>query len=67
MGFSRSKRQKRLLIGQLLSPAVHLSAKKAYQEYLLILKSLLENPASQDAVAADLELSDELVQFILKD
>ncbi|MDO8057079.1 MAG: replication factor C large subunit [Candidatus Hermodarchaeota archaeon] len=67
MGFSRSKRQKRLLIGQLLSPTVHLSARKAYQEYLLILKSLLENTATKDTVTADLELSDELVQFILKD
>ena len=67
MGFSRSMRQKRLLVGQLLSPIVHLSASNAYQEYLLILKSLLENPATKDIVAADLELSDELVQFILKD
>jgi replication factor C large subunit len=67
MGFSRSKRQKRALIGQLLAPIVHLSAKKAYKEYLIILKSLLENPTTKNTVVSDLELSNELVQFILKD
>jgi replication factor C large subunit len=67
MGFSRAKRQKRALIGQILSPIVHLSSKRAYKEYLLILKTFLEDPSTKNAVMADLELSSELVQFILKD
>ncbi|MFX0169313.1 MAG: replication factor C large subunit [Candidatus Hodarchaeota archaeon] len=67
MGFSRSQRQKRALIGQLLSPIVHLSSKKAYEEYVLLLKALLENAATKKTVITELELPSELVQFILKD
>ena len=67
MGFSRGLRQKRLLIGQILSPLAHLSAKKAYKEYKPLLKALIKDSAQKEQVMRDLELSDEMIQFILKD
>ncbi len=67
MGFSRGLRQKRSLIGQTLSPIVHLSAKKAYREYKPLLKALIRIPAQKELIKRDLELSEELIQFILKD
>ena len=67
MGFSRGLRQKRLLVGQTLSPIVHLSANKAYREYKPLLKALIKDPVQQEQVIRDLELSDEMIQFILKD
>lgn len=66
MGFSRSIRQKRALLGQLLSPMVHLSSRRAYKEYISILKVLLETPETRKAIILDLELPEELVQFIRK-
>lgn len=67
MGFSRNVRQKRELLGQILSPIVHLSAKKSYEEYVTVLKALLRNSSTKKAVATQLNLPEELVQFILKD
>jgi replication factor C large subunit len=67
MGFSRGLRQKRTLIGQSLSPIVHLSTKKAYKEYKLVLKALIREPGIKEEIKRDLELSNELVEFILKD
>jgi replication factor C large subunit len=67
MGFSRGLRQKRSLIGQALSPIVHLSSKKAYNEYRILLKALIRNAKLIDRIERDLELSEELIQFILKD
>jgi replication factor C large subunit len=67
MGFSRGLRQKRALVGQALSPIVHLSTEKAYQEYKILLKTLLVNTGLREEIKRDLELPDELVQFILKD
>ncbi|MFW9830181.1 MAG: replication factor C large subunit [Candidatus Thorarchaeota archaeon] len=66
MGFSRSLRQKRSLVGQLLSPIVHLSSKKAYREYIDILRVLLNNSKTKNTIILDLGLSEELVQFITK-
>jgi replication factor C large subunit len=66
MGFSRSVRQKQVMVGQALSPIVHMSAKRAYQEYKPLLKVLLKNPVLKEPVTKDLDLSKELVQFILK-
>jgi replication factor C large subunit len=66
MGFSRSVRQKRALVGQILSPIVHLSTRKAYEEYNIVLKALLKNTNLKELVKNDLNLSEELVQFILK-
>lgn len=67
MGFSRGLRQKRSLIGQALSPLVHLSSKKAYNEYKILLKALIRNATLKDRIERDLELPEELIQFILKD
>ena len=67
MGFSRGLRQKRVLIGQSLSPIVHLSTKKAYREYKIVLKTLIRESELREEITKDLELSDELIQFILKD
>ncbi len=67
MGFSRGLRQKRTLVGQSLSPIVHLSTKKAYKEYKIVLKALIREPGIREEIARDLDLSNELVEFILKD
>ena len=67
MGFSRGLRQKRTLIGQSLSPIVHLSTKKAYEEYKIVLKALIRETGIREEIERDLELSNELVEFILKD
>ncbi len=67
MGFSRSLRQKRTLIGQILSPIVHLSTMKAYNEYKIVLKALLKDSSKKRELVRELDLSEELVQFILKD
>ncbi|MHA2405144.1 MAG: replication factor C large subunit [Candidatus Hermodarchaeia archaeon] len=67
MGFSRGLRQKRILIGQSLSPIVHLSTKKAYREYKIVLKALIREPELREEIEKDLELSEELIQFIAKD
>ncbi len=67
MGFSRSVRQKRALVGQILSPIVHLSTKRAYKEYRIVLKALLKNTATKEAIVSELDLPEELIQFILKD
>ena len=67
MGFSRGLRQKRTLIGQSLSPIVHLSSKKAYTEYKIVLKALIETGGLKEEIKKDLELTDELIQFLLKD
>jgi replication factor C large subunit len=67
MGFSRGIRQKRSLIGQALSPIVHLSTKKAYSEYKDLLKVLIKNPDIRKKIQRELELPNELIQFLLKD
>lgn len=67
MGFSRGVRQKRASIGQIISPIVHMSAKKAYKEYLIVLKALLKNPHTRSTFITELELTEDLIQFILKD
>lgn len=66
MGFSRSVRQKRRNVGELLAPVVHMSSKKAYREHILLLRSLLRNKKVRKTIINDLELSDELVDFILR-
>jgi replication factor C large subunit len=66
MGFSRGVRQKRALVGHALSPIVHLSAKKAYEEYIIVLKALLKNTNLEERIKNDLDLPEELVHFILK-
>ena len=66
MGFSRGVRQKRALVGHTLSPIVHLSAKRAYEEYIIVLKALLKETKLKEIVKNDLDLSEELVNFILK-
>ncbi len=66
MGFSRGVRQKRDLVGHALSPLVHLSAKRAYEEYIIVLKALLKEAKLKEIVKNDLDLSEELVHFILK-
>jgi replication factor C large subunit len=67
MGFSRGVRKKRTVIGQIISPIVHMSVKKAYKEYLLVLKALLKNPHTKSSFTTEMELTEDLVQFILKD
>ncbi|MFX1539817.1 MAG: replication factor C large subunit [Promethearchaeota archaeon] len=67
MGFSRGIRQKRIAIGQIISPIVRMSAKKAYKEYLIVLKAFLKNPHTKPTVTAELKLTEDLIQFILKD
>jgi replication factor C large subunit len=67
MGFSRGLRQKRTLVGQSLAPIVHMSTKKAYNEYKIVLKALIQEPGIRERIERDLELSNELVEFILKD
>ncbi len=62
---SKSIRQKRQAIGEALAPHVHTSSRSAYQEYLQVLKALLKNNATKPQVMKNLELSSELVQFIL--
>ena len=66
MGFSRGVRQKRALVGHALSPIVHLSAKRAYEEYIVVLKALLKEAKLKEIVKNDLDLSEELVHFILR-
>ncbi len=67
MGFSRGVRQKRSLIGQALSPIVHLSAGRAYEEYKVLLKAFIKKPKMREEIKRELDLSNELIQFILKD
>ncbi|MFX0079148.1 MAG: replication factor C large subunit [Candidatus Hermodarchaeota archaeon] len=66
MGFSRGVRQKRTLVGHALSLIVHLSAKRAYEEYIIVLKALLKEAKLKEMVKNDLDLSEELVDFILR-
>ncbi|MFX1509848.1 MAG: replication factor C large subunit [Promethearchaeota archaeon] len=67
MGFSRGVRQKRSLIGQTLSPIVHLSSRKAYDEYKILLKVLIKKPEMREEIQRELELPNELIQFLMKD
>lgn len=67
MGFSRGLRQKRAFIGQALSSITHLSARKAYREYKPLLKALIAKSDQKEQIKQDLDLSEELIQFILKD
>ncbi len=67
MGFSRGLRQKRSLIGQALSPIVHLSSNKAYNEYKILLKALMRKEKLKEKIERDLDLSEELIEFIMKD
>jgi replication factor C large subunit len=66
MGFSRGVRRKRALVGHALSPIVHLSSKRAYEEYIIVLKALLKEAKLKEIIKNDLDLPEELVHFILK-
>lgn len=63
---SKSIRQKQMQIGEILSPLVHTSSKKAYREYLVVLKALLSNPSTRPSVTKNLDLTEDLVSFILQ-
>jgi len=66
LGWSRRIRQKRKELGEILAPIVHTSSKIAYSEYIGLLQTLLKNNKTKSEVIKELDLSEDIVDFILK-
>lgn len=66
MGRSKSVRQKQKELGVALAPYVHTSWRKAFDEYAIVLHSLLKHRKTKNIVIKELELTESIVRFILQ-